>query len=116
MKKFNTLLTFPIVSLCFVPVLSASNIEPDTYLTSGIVECSDNGAGCQGYWIRGQKHVSGKNQLVSEYKDYVGQGRASVVNGNGDTDDGGWKATNTYSYASEDWTFWGTNKAYYDYK
>ena len=63
-----------------------------------------------GYWIRGKDG----SMLVSKYKHYKTQGRASVTNGEGDYDDGGWKPVDVYSEASADWTSSGTNKAYYD--
>lgn len=64
-----------------------------------------------GYWIRGK---SG-SMLVSKYKHYTKEGRASVVNGEGDYNTGNWEAPGSYSYASTDWTSAGTNKAYYDH-
>ncbi|MDP7978826.1 lactococcin 972 family bacteriocin [Bacillus sp. WLY-B-L8] len=71
-----------------------------------------SGAKDGGYWIRGKKG----NQVYSSYKHYTKYGRASVVNGEGDYEDGGWKPKNQYSTASLPWTSAGTNKAYYDYK
>ncbi|OZT11109.1 hypothetical protein CHN50_18380 [Priestia aryabhattai] len=65
-----------------------------------------------GYWIRGKKD----DNVYSSYKHYKKQGRASVVNGEGDVGDGGWKSAGTYSTAKKKWTSKGTNKAYYDNK
>ncbi|MDE6357491.1 MAG: hypothetical protein K2L15_02760 [Eubacteriales bacterium] len=65
-----------------------------------------------GYWIRGKRG----SQLVSEYKHYTGEGRASVTNGEGNYVDGGWKEANVFSKASTTWTFKGTNRANYDYR
>src|SRR6478735_1754253 len=63
-----------------------------------------------GYWIRGKRN----GDVISEYKHYKKEGRASVTNGRGYHDDGGWKAKEKWSRASKDWTFRGINKAYYD--
>lgn len=51
-----------------------------TKTQAGITSGSKDG----GYWIRGK---SG-DQLVSKYKHYKEEGHASVVNGEGDTDEG----------------------------
>lgn len=67
-----------------------------------------------GYWIYGKKD----GNVISEYKPYVGEGRASVTNGKGAYDDGGWVKPNddpNWSRAKQPWTFWGQNRADYDY-
>lgn len=82
-----------------------------TGVSSGYVyDSSDKKAG---YWIRGKKDdlVISKMKAYSPY-----EGRASVVNGEGDDDDGGWKPTGIYSKASAIWTKSGINKAFYDYR
>lgn len=80
----------------------------DLQLFAGITSGKKDG----GYWIRGKRD----GNVVSEYKHYTYKGRASVVNGKGKVDDGGWKPKNKYSKAKEKWTIKGTNKAYYDWK
>lgn len=65
-----------------------------------------------GFWIRGKRD----GEIVSEYKHYTKQGRASVTNGAGYHDDGGWQKPYKWSKASLDWSFWGTNRANYDYR
>lgn len=66
-----------------------------------------------GYWIYGNR----SGTLVSEMKGYEPyEGRASVTNGVGDYEDGGWQPPNHWSKASLTWTFSGTNKANYDYR
>lgn len=65
-----------------------------------------------GYWIYGKRD----GNVVSEYKVYVGEGRASVTNGEGYYDDGGWVEVESWSKAAQPWTSKGTNKAYYDYR
>ncbi|MGM7635342.1 lactococcin 972 family bacteriocin [Bacillus sp. Hm123] len=65
-----------------------------------------------GYWIRGKDG----SLLVSKFKHYKKQGRASVVNGKGRYDSGKWKPKNQFSRAKQIWTLTGTNKAYYDSK
>ncbi len=65
-----------------------------------------------GYWIRGKRGT----KLISEYKHYKTKGRASVTNGIGDYNDGGWKEADTFSKASVEWTSKGINRAYYDNK
>ncbi|AOR25026.1 lactococcin 972 family bacteriocin [Clostridium taeniosporum] len=65
-----------------------------------------------GYWIRGKKN----GEVISKYKHYTEQGYASVINGEGDTDDGGWQPAGEWSPASAEWTFWGTNKSFYNHK
>jgi len=65
-----------------------------------------------GYWIRGKENA----QVISRYKHYTKEGHASVINGEGDPDDGGWKSSGVYSKAEADWTSSGTNKAYYNYR
>ncbi|KGX87306.1 hypothetical protein [Pontibacillus litoralis] len=77
-------------------------------ITSGYVDKGDK----KGYWIRGKKD----GNVYSKYKNYKMEDRASVVNGAGDTDTSGWKSPDTYGVAKRDWTFWGTNKTYYNYK
>lgn len=65
------------------------------------------------YWIYGKK--SGK--VISRVKAYGSyQGYASVTNGEGDFDDGGWQKAGDWSKASAKWTKKGTNKCNYDYK
>lgn len=72
-----------------------------------------NGDGTKvGYWIYGQRD----DNVVSEYKVYVGEGRASVTNGEGYYDDGGWVGVEEWSKAAQPWTKKGVNKAYYDYR
>lgn len=63
-----------------------------------------------GYWIRGKRD----NAVISEYMHYTQSGYASVVNGLGYTSNGGWQAKNVYSRANQSWSFWGTNKSYYN--
>lgn len=66
-----------------------------------------------GYWVHGNR----SGTLVSEMKSYDPyEGRASVTNGAGDYEDGGWQPADTWSKASLTWSFWGTNKANYDYR
>lgn len=65
-----------------------------------------------GYWIYGKRD----GNVVSEYKVYVGEGRASVTNGEGYYDDGGWVGVESWSKAAKPWTSKGTNKAYYDFR
>ncbi|WP_366248308.1 hypothetical protein [Terribacillus aidingensis] len=79
---------------------------------TGFTINAESGAISGGYWIRGKRD----GRVVSEFKHYTKEGRASVTNGAGYHDDGGWKAQDVWSKADLDWSFWGTNKAYYDYK
>ncbi|SNZ02463.1 hypothetical protein SAMN05421503_0115 [Terribacillus aidingensis] len=79
---------------------------------SGFSTNATSGEISGGYWIRGKRD----GRVVSEYKHYQKEGRASVTNGAGYHDDGGWKAKNVWSKADLDWSFWGTNKSYYDYR
>ena len=66
-----------------------------------------------GYWIRGKRD----GKVVSEYKHYTGQGHASTVNGAGYYHSGGWQPTDVFSKSNVlDWTFWGTNKVYYNFR
>lgn len=66
-----------------------------------------------GYWIHGNRD----GRLVSEMKAYSPyDGRASVTNGKGIYDDGGWQPADTWSKAAVAWTSAGTNKANYDYR
>ncbi|MFB1097230.1 hypothetical protein [Terribacillus sp. JSM ZJ617] len=95
-------------------------IKADQGVTEGYVKDTqtgftinaESGAISGGYWIRGKRD----GRVVSEFKHYTKEGRASVTNGAGYHDDGGWKAQDVWSKADLDWSFWGTNKAYYDYK
>lgn len=64
-----------------------------------------------GYWIRGKSGTL----LKSEYKHYKESGHASVVNGEGDYDEGEWEEANVFSKSKAGWTSSGTNKAYYDH-
>ncbi|MGL4953539.1 MAG: lactococcin 972 family bacteriocin [Culicoidibacterales bacterium] len=94
--------------LTTIPLNSYAQIEfaettPYT-VTSGNVD--------GGYWIRGKR----ENSVISEYKHYSKQGKASVVNGMGYTSEGDWKSANIYSKASQSWSFLGTNKSYYDWR
>lgn len=91
-------------------------VNADTRITSGYIECNSSGKDCHGYWIRGKKTDTNPDQVYSSYKDYKGQGYASVVDGNGNTSNGGWKDTNVYSTAHLKWTTAGTNKAFYNYR
>ena len=65
-----------------------------------------------GYWLHGKRD----QKVVSEYKTYIGEGRASVTNGEGVYKDGGWVGVGQWSKASAKWTSAGTNKANYDYR
>lgn len=72
-----------------------------------------------GYWIRGEKTYSDGDYVYSSFKAREGVrdwGRASVTNGVGVYDDGGWKPAGTPSVARAIWTSSGTNKANYDFK
>ena len=71
-----------------------------------------------GYWIHGKKKINGSDKVYSKFKAYspYKEGRASVVNGIGNDDDGGWKPAGNFSVAYVDWTSEGTNKAFYDYR
>ncbi len=62
-----------------------------------------------GYWIHGNKKINGVKNVYSKFKVYppYSKGRASVVNGVGDDDDGGWQPAGTYSVANVKWTFSG---------
>lgn len=91
-------------------------VNKDTRITSWYVECNSSGSNCHGYWIRGKKTDTSPDQVYSKYKDYKGEGYASVVDGYGNTANGGWKSTNVYSEAHLPWSFKGTNKAYYNYR
>ncbi len=65
-----------------------------------------------GYWLSGKRD----GNVISEYKPYIGEGKASVKNGLGVVDDGGWVEVGDWSKAEAEWTIRGTNKAYYDYR
>lgn len=65
-----------------------------------------------GFWLYGQR----EQELISEYKVYIGAGRASCLNGRGYYADGGWVSVDEWSKAELEWTSEGTNKAYYDYR
>ena len=72
-----------------------------------------------GYWIRGRKTYGDGDYVYSSFKAREGVrdfGKASVTNGVGIYDDGGWKPAGTPSVARAIWTSSGTNKANYDYK
>lgn len=88
------------------------SVEYDTQPDGTITTMADSGNKDGGYWIRGKRD----GQVVSEYKHYTNQGRASVTNGAGHHEDGGWKAKDIWSKADRDWTFFGVNKSYYDYR
>lgn len=72
----------------------------------------DNIGNRVGFWLYGERD----NEVISEYKAYIGEGRASVLNGNGDYDDGGWVKAENWSKASRAWSSKGTNHSYYDYR
>ncbi|MCR6108956.1 hypothetical protein HXA35_01165 [Bacillus sp. A301a_S52] len=74
----------------------------------------ESGKKAGGYWIRGKKKINDENKVYSKYKHYKKEGRASVVNGLGDTATGKWQPKDEYSVAHRKWTFRGTNKAYYN--
>ncbi|GFN35536.1 hypothetical protein [Tepidimicrobium xylanilyticum] len=65
-----------------------------------------------GYWQAGKR----SGEVISEYKPYIGEGKASVKNGLGVVDDGGWVTVGDWSRAAAKWTIRGINKAYYDYR
>ncbi|MGE9833152.1 hypothetical protein [Streptococcus orisratti] len=65
-----------------------------------------------GYWISGKRD----GKVVSEYKAYTGEGFASVTNGKGNYNDGGWQPAESWSRASLTWTREGTNRANYNYR
>ncbi len=78
--------------------------------TRGVVsEYVYSGGTKAGYWIHGSKKISGVKNVYSKFKAYspYSEGRASVVNGVGDDDDGGWQPAGTYSVANVKWTFSG---------
>lgn len=50
-------------------------------------------------WTRGMD--TSTNRVISKYKNYGLQGRASTINGNGVYKDGGWKAVNVFSDGSQ---------------
>ncbi|GIN12613.1 hypothetical protein J26TS2_24800 [Shouchella clausii] len=114
-----------VVGLTFTAIASSEPEQEETITADyGIVEgvvaddpnaistSAESGNKDGGYWIRGKRD----GQLVSEYKHYKKEGRASVTNGKGYHKDGGWKKPEKWSKASLKWTFTGTNKAYYDYR
>lgn len=94
-------------------VIDSSSVPNTNKLTMYSVESGNKDGG---YWIRGKKNIGGTPNVYSKYKHYKEKGRASVVNGVGDTDDGGWKSPGAYSTAYKKWTSAGVNKTYYDHK
>lgn len=72
----------------------------------------DNIGNRVGFWLYGRR----ARKLISEYRVYIGEGRASCLNGKGYYKDGGWVKIDKWSKAELEWTSEGTNKAYYDYR
>lgn len=101
-------------------IINGSYVVVGEYATRGVISeyVYDSDGNKAGYWIHGKKKISDEKKIYSKFKAYspYDYGRASVVNGEGDVYDGGWQLAGTYSVAYEKWTFWGTNKAFYDYK
>lgn len=96
--------------------LVASEVDAVSISTFGITSGDVGSGSTKGYWIRGDKTISGVKNVYSSYKNYSMQGAASVTNGEGDYVDGGFKPKDTMSTANTKWTSSGTNKANYRYQ
>lgn len=90
----------------FVADENNSGNKPQLY--AGVTSGKADG----GYWIRGKRD----GNVISEYKHYTKQGRATVTNGKGVYNDGKWQKKDVFSKAKATWTSSGTNKANYDNK
>lgn len=88
--------------------------ETDTVRESFIKDSDlpryDDGPMDGGWWTRGKNG----NNLISEYKHYMKQGRASCRNGNGTFSDGGWQSAGVWSKSKVGYTLFGGNIVYYD--
>ena len=128
-KIVVSVLSLSVMVLSSIPVFAAAPAQTSSTSGNGYAVVRDNdyvntlaraknkyiknGDGTRvGYWIYGKRD----GNVVSEYKTYVGEGRASVTNGEGYYDDGGWVGVEEWSKAAQPWTKKGTNKAYYDYR
>ncbi|WP_280739338.1 MULTISPECIES: bacteriocin [unclassified Enterococcus] len=94
-----------------VEVIEESEGITSSFVSENRLSRATDGAYDGGWWYRGK---SG-SLLVSEYKHYKKEGRASCRNGNSDYSDGGWNPVNHFSKANVSYSKSG-NKVYYDYR
>ena len=86
--------------------LKASKTYDNNVSTRSIKQGKKSG----GYWVRGTTSKTVK----SNYKHYSHKGHASVINGSGNGNSGGWKKPGHWSKSFVKKT-WSGNKAFYDH-
>lgn len=100
------------VSFKGTEIIGESDFLKSTYVEDQKLARYEDGAMDGGWWTRGKNG----NRLISEYKHYTKQGRASCRNGNGTFSDGGWNPVGYWSKSSVGYTVLGGNNVYYDYR